>query len=528
MIHAVSRTLGELKEKRLAGVPGRERRKLAEPLLSTAQALPTRSIEAALRVELADAWLDAAPCKAALFAAEAERLIDATVAPNLLALSLAVRADAATLAGDSEAAFTLFQRASVLARSQRGRVRDQVLRATSMRDRIRIFDGLVASAFATGRRKLALELAELARPSLEPDPVPACIGDVQASLDPDEVVLTYTWLGSARLLVGVVGPGHCEAFETAVPPGALAALDEIAGFFRNAGAAGWRLQRDQAEQLELLAPALLPAPVQAALRRWRRVCVVAHRALHVVPMGLLPVDNTRLGLRQPIAMVPNLRSLTRRMTPPPGREAVIAGIAHYPDLINDTPEFAAMAFRIAERHRDAGLPATLLLEPGARAALIHLAQAGRLWDCGLMVLACHGASVQGDEPGRSFVQLGAERLDAAAIEKMPIRSDLVMLVACCSGQRAVGGMDLALWPGDDLFGLQAALWRAGARQMIGALWNADVGAAASMAETVHVHWLAGASAAEAVHQGSLCLVRDPKHLHKHNWATFVATVFGRI
>jgi CHAT domain-containing protein len=243
-------------------------------------------------------------------------------------------------------------------------------------------------------------------------------------------------------------------------------------------------------------------------------------------MGLLPIDGTRLGLRQPIAMMPNLRSITRRVPPALSRNAVIAGIARYPDL-NDTPQFAAVASRIVDRHRAAGLAVELLDEPGASATLAGLAKAGRLEEYGLLMLACHGASVQGDEPDRSFLQMGAERLEAGAIEKMPLRADLVMLVACCSGQRAVGGMDLPLWPGDDLFGLQAALWRAGARQMVGALWNADVDAAASMAETVHAHWLAGASAAEAVHQGTLRLVQRPLHLFNHDWATFVATVFGR-
>ena len=179
------------------------------------------------------------------------------------------------------------------------------------------------------------------------------------------------------------------------------------------------------------------------------------------------------------------------------------------------------------RHRAAGLPAELLPQSGARQALLELAQAGRLASCGVVVLACHGASVQGDAPGRSFVQLGADRLEASAIEQIRLRADMVMLVACCSGQRAVGGMDLPFWPGDDFFGLQAALWRAGARQVVGALWNADVDAAASMAETIHAHWLRGASAAEAVHQGAQRLVRRPIHLFNHNWATFVATVFGR-
>jgi CHAT domain-containing protein len=527
MIHLIARTLEELKEKRLAGGMGAERRRLAEPLLSAAQALPTRSIGAALKLELADAWLDEAPCKAASLAREVQRSIDEKVAPNLFALSLVVQADALIANRDLEAAFTLFERAAVLARQQRARMHDPILRATSMRERIRIFDGLVAAAFATGRQRQALEFAELARPSLELDPGPASIDEVQAALAADEVVLTYTWLGTARLMVGVIESGHYEVVETSISSEASAALGEVANFFRNAGEKGWSLSRSQATGLELMTSSLLPDSVNAALQRRRSVFVVAHRELHAIPMGLLPIDGKRLGLRQPIAMIPNLRSMTRYVGPAPSRDAVIAGIAHYPLGGSATPQFSAVASRIVERHRAIGYAATRLEEPGALATLADLAKSGRLEGCGLIMLACHGTSVQGNEPGRSFVLMGAERLDAAAIERMRLRADLVMLAACCSGQRAIGGMDLQFWPGDDLFGLQAALWRAGARQTIGALWNADVDAAACMAETVHTSWLAGMSAAEAVHQGALRLAQRPLHLANYDWAVFAATVFGR-
>src|SRR6185295_2596657 len=40
--------------------------------------------------------------------------------------------------------------------------------------------------------------------------------------------------------------------------------------------------------LERFAPVLLPSFVQAALLRRRRVAVVAHRALHAMPFGILP------------------------------------------------------------------------------------------------------------------------------------------------------------------------------------------------------------------------------------------------
>ena len=86
---------------------------------------------------------------------------------------------------------------------------------------------------------------------------------------------------------------------------------------------------------------------------------------------------------------------------------------------------------------------------------------------------------------------------------------------------------MPVWPGDDLFGLQAALWRAGARQMVGALWNADVGAASLMAQWIHQFWLSGASAPEAVFEGAKRLVEHrPLYEFNHEWATFVAAVFG--
>jgi CHAT domain-containing protein len=204
---------------------------------------------------------------------------------------------------------------------------------------------------------------------------------------------------------------------------------------------------------------------------------------------------------------------------------VAAGIDYYPDAL-PTEGFDGAAEEIVARHEAQGLSARRLTEPGVCNTLARMLAVGELNHAAFLLLACHGTSAQGDDPEESFLQLGSERLTADMISTSRIPADLVVLVACCSGQRAVGGMGIQFWPGDDLFGLQAAFRTAGARQVIGSLWNAEVGAATSMAGLVYDAWVNGVDAAASIQIAALELCKKPSHRRNYDWAPFTAVQFG--
>src|SRR6266699_3222337 len=59
------------------------------------------------------------------------------------------------------------------------------------------------------------------------------------------------------------------------------------------------------------------------------------------------------------------------------------------------------------------------------------------------------------------------------IANWQLRANLVVLSACCSGQRPISGRWMEELPGDELFGLQSAFFMAGARRMLSCLWPVD-------------------------------------------------------
>lgn len=526
MLVEVNQLLTEIRLKRLSGVPGPDRLAAAARLVAQAAALTQRVIKAASLLELADAWLDDEPGKARCFAVQARELVDETSAPNVAALSLAIEADAA-LKGDKpkpECAYDLTQRAIKLARQHRERTTDPILRATAMRDRIRIFESATSAALAAGHLACALKAAENERPQL-PNERPLDLKLVQDALEIGELAIVYTWLAVGRILVAAVERNSLQAVSVTVDLEALRILESFSTHLRNGGIEGWSFTPKDAELLDVLYPVLLPSLVTSRLTNARKLFILPHRSLHAIPFGMLRFGESRLGLCFPWTTIPNFGAIHRRVPVADGRGVIAAGIDYYPDAL-PTEGFGSVAEEIVASHKGRGLWARRLTEPGVCNTFARMLAAGELDHAAFLLLACHGTSAQGDVPGESFLQLGSERLTADMISTSRVPADLVVLVACCSGQRAVGGMGIQFWPGDDLFGLQAAFRAAGSRQVIGSLWNAEVDAAKTMAGLVYDAWAKGADAAASIQRAALELYKDPFHRRNHDWAPFTAVQFG--
>lgn len=531
MLLAVNQLLTEIRLQRLSGVPGRDRLAVAKRLVEQADPLIQRGIKAACLLELADAWLDAEPGKARCRAVQARELVDEETAPNIMALSFAIEADA-VLKGDKprpKCAYRLTQRAIRLARLHREQTTNPTVRATAMRERIRIFESGTSAALAAGRLECALKAAENERPALPGEP-PLDLKLVQDALEIGELVIVYTWLAAGRLLVATVERNSLQAVPVTVDPEALSILESFSTHLRNGNVQGdkvkgWTFSHEEAELIDVLGPVLLPSLVTSRLTNARKLFILPHRSLHAIPFNMLRFEGRRLGLRFPWTTIPNLGAIHRRIPVAGGRGAVAVGIDYYPD-VQPTEGFDGVAEEIVARHEALGLPANQLTEPGACDTFARMLATDELDNAAFLLLACHGTSAQGDVPEESFLQLGPKRLTADMISASRVPADLVVLAACCSGQRAVGGMGIQFWPGDDLFGLQAAFRAAGARQVIGSLWNAEVGAAKTMAGLVYDAWVIGADAATGIQLAALELYKDVLHRTQYDWAPFTAMQFG--
>ena len=128
-----------------------------------------------------------------------------------------------------------------------------------------------------------------------------------------------------------------------------------------------------------------------------------------------------------------------------------------------------------------------------RAGLMRLARDGELARYRCLHFALHGHNIDNDAPMESHLLLRDKKLDGLDISNWRLDADLVVLSACCSGQRPVFRREVREeLPGDDLFGLQAAFFAAGARQILSALWPVDDATALRIMTAFHGH-LAGGS-----------------------------------
>jgi CHAT domain-containing protein len=87
---------------------------------------------------------------------------------------------------------------------------------------------------------------------------------------------------------------------------------------------------------------------------------------------------------------------------------------------------------------------------------------------------------------------------------------MVVLAACHSGQRAVFGRGLDALPGDDLFGLQAVFFEAGAWGVLGTLWPVDDETAREIMTAFHRAYASGVPPDAALQQAMAQYLTNPE------------------
>jgi CHAT domain-containing protein len=356
---------------------------------------------------------------------------------------------------------------------------------------------------------------------------------VQAALDPDEAVLYHYWLDRLTLLVVTVDR------DGAVPELHTLQAEERAGLEEFA-----RLVFSLAEKSNVLdevtrySSLLLPTSEEAVRRLdgKTRLVVSPHRLLHAVPFAALDWQGERLIRRFAVSYVPNLTSLTVTYDPPSERSPVLAlGIHHYevpawPVPLSPLKAAEPEAIDVRDLYETRGHPVTLLLGPEAtQGALEELDRGGSLREFGTLHLATHGYNVSGDTPMESHLFLQNAPIDGLEIAEWRLGADLVVLSSCSSGQRAIAGRGMEELPGDELFGLQAAFFAAGARRILACLWAVDSRAAKEISTAFHGHVADGQKPEVALQSAQLDYLESASPLTRgvHYWAPFILSGLGR-
>jgi CHAT domain-containing protein len=144
-------------------------------------------------------------------------------------------------------------------------------------------------------------------------------------------------------------------------------------------------------------------------------------------------------------------------------------------------------------------------------------------------LAVHGQTVNSDTPMESHLTLPGARVEGLEIAGWRLSAELVVLSACCSGQRPIGGRGLDELPGDDLFGLQAAFFAAGAKRIVCSLWPAESTVAEPLMTNFHRRLLDGEEPEFALQHAMIdnLASADREPLQRYFWAPFFLSALGR-
>jgi CHAT domain-containing protein len=172
---------------------------------------------------------------------------------------------------------------------------------------------------------------------------------------------------------------------------------------------------------------------------------------------------------------------------------------------------------------------TLLDAQASEKQLNDLERTGALAQFSCLHMSTHGHNVNSDTPMESSMVLYDSLLDGMEIANWRLNAEVTVLSACCSGQRPYRGRRMAELPGDDLFGLQAAFFAAGAKRVLGSLWPVDAGTAHRLVMAFHRHYASGRSPERALQKAIVDHIAHarPRLRKSYYWAAFFLSAVGR-
>ncbi len=351
------------------------------------------------------------------------------------------------------------------------------------------------------------------------------LASVQASLAPDEAVVAWVWVADGVLLVLAVDRTRVHAERVTLADRDRTRLRRYVDNVRASAMAEDSLGRT----VELLTETLLPAATRAFVADAKHLVLSPHRTLHLVPFHAARVDGRYLIERATVRYVPSFESLLLPWAGSKAGEVIAVGVGAFGRPgVRDLPHAEGEARAVAAAWQAAGTSAaTLLGDAATRAAFAALP----LERCRCLHLATHGSSVLADDTGGdpflSRLYLRDGEVEALTIAASTLRAELVVMSACCSGQRALGLPGLPELPGDDLFGLQGALFEAGAGSVIGALWPVDDATAGALLPVMHAGLAAGAAPEVALRDAMCAYLQGAAAQSVFYWAPLFMTSIGR-
>lgn len=399
-----------------------------------------------------------------------------------------------------------FRRAMSTLRDARAAIGDEALRLSFNNDARDIVDDYVDFLVAAGRKEDALQTIE----AVQGQTLEEGLG-VKTRLDPKTIakrrgaaILCYH-LGAAHSYVWSITP---EAIDVATLPPRAKIRTAIDAYVRDLlGPLG----RNDAAGIALYRMLVEPSPIRGG-----RVIVIADERLNAINLEALVVPNPKphFWIDDVILQTaPSLQLLGRVMQPRKHEKSLLLignapqADAAYPPLTHAAVEVERVEKRFAHPVVLAGAKATPTAYRAASPDSFEV-----------LHFVAHGeATLQ--KPLDSAVILAPDpngyKLFARDIIQQPITARLVTISSCY-------GAGKRMYVGEGLVGLAWAFLRAGAEQVIAAVWDVDDAATPKLMDEMYGHMHAGRDPATALREAKLKLVHsNGAYARPKYWAPFV-------
>jgi CHAT domain-containing protein len=231
---------------------------------------------------------------------------------------------------------------------------------------------------------------------------------------------------------------------------------------------------------------LLLAPVADELSAHRRVVLVPHGPLAVLPFHVLPFDGSDLATTHEVSYLPAAsaaRPASARRIGPDARTLVVGDPDYGPaSPLRPLPGAKAEAIAVGGLRKTA----PLIGSAASRAAVL-----GALEEADVVHLATHGGLVEGSPFSAELALSQGTGLTVPDLMGLDTSISLAVLSACDSGRgRATAA--------GDVIGLTRSLMAAGASELVVSLWPVDDLAASLTMVRLHAELLGGRSPAQAL------------------------------
>jgi hypothetical protein len=317
------------------------------------------------------------------------------------------------------------------------------------------------------------------------------LATLQSTLSSGEALIGYFWFSNSTVLTICLDRDRFCAERINLKPNERKRINEYIDFSQTF--AGAHLSMDRS--VEKLGAILLPRFCREFIAEKKRIILSPHRSLHLFPFHACSWNAEFLGTRFAVRYVPNFSSLLVPWENRCENRVLAIAIERFSDpnvgLLDQVEEDARA---IQQFYEAKGTPVELIIgKEATRKRVESLRDQDLLSRFRCVHLGTHGVSLflTPDQPMESKLLLQDAALDAMDIARLRFKTELAVLSACHSGQRAIAGRDRSELPGDDIFGLQSAFFQSGVRSILGMLWHVETKTSSILIRAFHRHYSSG-------------------------------------